>query len=663
MTAFVRPFFISSTAISGVPYAYLLDGTTGYWSKTLTTSATHSGSIWIIRTKLGAVDPILDGHIYFNASNQLVVNGLTSTAVYEDTTSALHVFWNASGADVNGVSVTGTGTYATASITNPRWGFNGTNYSGMYFTEHAFWDGTSETLNGGETDATTGNWIPKSPASPDYTRTDWTENGTITQVTSTPTNVFWTFNTEHEDSSGTVSNGNQTVSGSVHQVGTFAMDGSVSFAWKVTDSGSGGAYGVELANAAQTETTYTATASDVLEFEFDGSNLDVRVNGGAASSVAVGLNGSFVPLCKAPCTITADFTPSDAAFKTLCTDNMPVQAGNIDDHVCVSTVSHDGTSTGFTVPWDMDVYHTYLEIKNRDTSESWFIVDTMRGITKILRGDSVAAETTDVNVISVSGTTGTLGSTLLANNYLVVSKRAGLIGSETSGTTDDGKAYSYSVNTDLGFCITLYQGSGVSGHNIPHGLGVPVDVVNCKDRDGSTYNWPGWLRSLTDGYYVAFDAPDAQSNAVAMWGAHSTMTSTLVGIGTFNSSNNILNNNHVLYSYANTQFTSAGAFVANASADGPYVTNMMSAAYGLWKNITAATNWISKNSTTGPVNTNINTLYPDLPNAEVTTGLGVNLNSNGHKILTADSSLNGSGATVAYTIHGQPNGPIENTAR
>lgn len=211
-----------------IPYAALPNGSTGYLSITLTTSATHSG-LWIgQRTKLGAVEPILDGSVYFNASNQLVINGLTSTAVFRDPTAAYTVFWNASGAWVKGVAVTGTGSYATASIVNPRLFFNGTNYSNAYCGKFVFWNGTSESEpNGYATDSATSQEIPKAPTGTPHTHLEflnsgamgtnsgtggnWTVNGTVTQVESTPTNVYSVGNPLYNNSF-TYTNGNKTAS-------------------------------------------------------------------------------------------------------------------------------------------------------------------------------------------------------------------------------------------------------------------------------------------------------------------------------------------------------------------------------------------------------------------------------------------------------------------
>lgn len=216
--------------------AIAMDGLTDYEQITLTTSSTHSGSVWLCKTKNGIVQPIFDNQVYFNALDQLVVNGLTSTAVYKDLTGLfLHVYWNTSGAWVNGVAVTGTGTYATASIINPRLGFDGANYWPGLFTEFGFFNGTSEALTGGRLDTATPNWKAAAVAGTPHTRLlfengiglgdnsgsggAWTVNGTPAQVTSTPTDPAATINplalwNGKSYGAGVISNNNQTFSDS-----------------------------------------------------------------------------------------------------------------------------------------------------------------------------------------------------------------------------------------------------------------------------------------------------------------------------------------------------------------------------------------------------------------------------------------------------------------
>ena len=201
-----------------------LNGTSDYLSKTLTTNTTTSGSIWVKRSKLGATSPIFDNKVYFTSGDALYAFGLTSTALYRDPSAWMHIFWNGTGVYVNGTHVTGSGSYTAASVTNPRLGYDGTNYFSGYMSDYAFWNGTSASLQGGATN-TDGVWAAKRPSagysflafgSSGALGTDtsgngnnWTVTGSPVQTTDTPTNNYCTINPLDGDLNGhTISSGN-----------------------------------------------------------------------------------------------------------------------------------------------------------------------------------------------------------------------------------------------------------------------------------------------------------------------------------------------------------------------------------------------------------------------------------------------------------------------
>jgi len=244
MGMLLAPQFIGSMKTYNIANAALFDGSTGGLTITHTTAATHSGCVRVCKFKDGVVQPVLGTSIYFNASNQLVINGLTSTSVYRDN-AWYNIFWNATGAWVGLDPVTGVGTYATASIVNPKWGYDGINFSSVGLAEVTFWDGTSEALNGVKLDSATPNYVYTHPAGTPHTLLEFKNSGTmgtnsgtggaytvvggISQVTSTPTNRCATWNPLHPAGDGaftalqpTYSNGNLSVTHATGWAGTFA---------------------------------------------------------------------------------------------------------------------------------------------------------------------------------------------------------------------------------------------------------------------------------------------------------------------------------------------------------------------------------------------------------------------------------------------------------
>ena len=646
------PWMVSSSLQAyDIDYAALPDGSTGYLSDTTTTSATHSGSIWEQKTKNGVVQPILGGHIYWNASDQLVINGLTSTAVYRDPAAFYCIEWNASGAEVNGDAVTGTGTYATSSISNLRLAYDGTNYANNPLAAFVFFDGSDETLPiANSTDATTGNTVAKAPSGSPHTYlkfgnnanlgensgtgSDWTVNGTVTQITSTPTNVFWSFNVLHDDRNGTVSNGNRTVSGTVHQVGTLMVD-SGSYAWKVTDAGSGGDYGIETTDGA-TETVYTASASDVLEFELDldVGTLDVRVNGGSATSVATGLSGSYVPLCKAPCTITPDFTPADNSFKTLCTNNLPKVTDSIDNHFVVDLDT--GANIETTAKANFTDYLTW--IKDRDNSNNHQVMDTVRGSTAVLQTNTTAAETTYVAPTGNS----------VAWTFNLPSSET-----NTSGTI----SVDWKYNATLGKAVGIYTGNGVAGATLglPTINGKAPAAFGVKRRD-TTGNWPTYHASLGATKYLYINTTAAAATSSTFWN-DTEPTASVLTLGS-SAEVNASGGTYVIIAYWNTPFCRVGSYTTNSNADGPFINEMLSMEWGLFKE-DGSTNWIMPSRALSEGNP-MHQLLPDQPDPE-NTAERMDGTAVGAKMRTANSPNFTS--TCYYIMIGQPMGPVENTAR
>ena len=130
-----------------------------YLSRTYTSNATWTLSIWCKRGILGAIKPILGSAVKFNANDTLTAGSLTTTAVYRDPSSWYHIVVSNSGCYINSVSI---GSVTTSALTNASIGSDGTNYFDGYMADINFIDGQALTPSSfGETSSTTGVWIPK----------------------------------------------------------------------------------------------------------------------------------------------------------------------------------------------------------------------------------------------------------------------------------------------------------------------------------------------------------------------------------------------------------------------------------------------------------------------------------------------------------------------
>ncbi len=131
-----------------------------YLSKTITTDATSTYFAAVKRGKLGVVSPIFDTNIKFNANDTLTAFGLTTTAVFRDPTSWLFIHVSNGGLYINGVSF---GAVTTSALTNPRIGFDGTNYFDGYIARIGCVAGSSSAYtNFGYLNTEINEWVTKS---------------------------------------------------------------------------------------------------------------------------------------------------------------------------------------------------------------------------------------------------------------------------------------------------------------------------------------------------------------------------------------------------------------------------------------------------------------------------------------------------------------------
>tara|TARA_R100001443_G_scaffold27140_3_gene40434 strand:- start:11087 stop:12571 length:1485 start_codon:yes stop_codon:yes gene_type:complete len=188
-------------------------GDSAYLSRTVTTSATWTLSVWVKRGNLSAAMGVLEGGLHFNSGDTITAVGLTTSAVFRDVSSWYHIVVSNSGLYVNGSRL---GDVSTGALTNPDIGRNSSSYFDGYLAELNFIDGTSlAAATFGETD-TNGQWVPKeysgsygakgfylkfqdSSAFGDDSSgntNDWTSNNLVAtdQVLDSPTNNFPVMN-------------------------------------------------------------------------------------------------------------------------------------------------------------------------------------------------------------------------------------------------------------------------------------------------------------------------------------------------------------------------------------------------------------------------------------------------------------------------------------
>ena len=261
-----------------------------------------------------------------------------------------------------------------------------------------------------------------------------------------------------------------------------------------------------------------------------------------------------------------------SGFLAVCNSNLPEPAIVPTDYFKTVLWTGNGSdgkdiAVGFQPDWVM--------IKNRSSTDAAQTFDSIRGVTKVLDASAVTSETVNDDTLTHFISTGfTLGDDVAVNtnneNYVAWCWKAGTAVSGNTSGSGTAVSYSGTVNTDSGFSIIKYNGNGVSGHTIPHHLGVAPEIVIVKNL--TSHAWEIYHpRSADSGIQYSNDWSGAENFGV--W-ASTHPTTSVVTVSAGNGVNRIPANNgdvgYVMYSFASkTGFSKMGTHKANGNVDGP----------------------------------------------------------------------------------------------
>jgi len=284
--------------------------------------------------------------------------------------------------------------------------------------------------------------------------------------------------------------------------------------------------------------------------------------------------------------------PTD--FKALATQNFPTpDIPTSTEHHQVELVSHDGTSTAFTCNWDADTYDTLFIIKNRDSVEAWYLIDGLNGYNKYTQIQTTTQQT-DANVISVSGTTCTLGSTLASAAYLVECHKAGLSASRATnsgGTNTTTTSYNSTSKFVIGTYPTGASPSG--GDTIEHGMAAAPEFMHFHKlgADGTVVVWHKNAGGNTGGMGLDNDGGfDVSAN---YWNDTSP-DATTVTLGA-STAHNAASENFVFYGWIGVEgYSEFTSFIGpGASEPFPMVNLGFSPGSFWWKTANKVEEWYS----------------------------------------------------------------------
>jgi hypothetical protein len=279
---------------------------------------------------------------------------------------------------------------------------------------------------------------------------------------------------------------------------------------------------LEQARSSTTEATDTDNvAGDVFEWlvDRDAATVKVKRNGtlvGTVSSVPTDplyAYGSCYGRTYDWDFGQSGYVPSDAAYSTLCTANLPAPAVK-DSSAQFQTELYAGTATAST-----DIAQSGTKtfspdivlLKNRDTTDQWKFVDQVRGATKELNTDTPDAEGTDANGLTAFNVNGfELGTGVNGYNDNTESFVAHMFNCGSSevtnsdGTVDVTQRASAASGVSIGTFTTPASGSFTVGH----GLSKVPGFVAIKQTDASG-GWWTFIEGLAANEYLRLETTDA----------------------------------------------------------------------------------------------------------------------------------------------------------
>tara|TARA_R110002074_G_scaffold481_1_gene2380 strand:+ start:748 stop:1797 length:1050 start_codon:yes stop_codon:yes gene_type:complete len=295
----------------------------------------------------------------------------------------------------------------------------------------------------------------------------------------------------------------------------------------------------------------------------------------------------------------------------------------------------------------------WVWIKSRSDAHDHHIYDTVRGATKLLNSLNTDAEATNAQGLksfdSDGFTLGTDGNINESGNetYASWNWKAGTSFTNDASSTSIGSIDSAgSVNTDAGFSITTFTGTGSAG-TVAHGLGAIPKFLVVKSRSNAN-GWIVYHASLGAGKGISINLTDAAFSTGSRWNS-TEPTSTVFSLGTAADVNRS-SGTHVCYAFSEKKgYSKFGSFAGNGSAtDGVFVYLGFKAAWFMCKRTNASGHdWVIFNNKALGYNPDNNTLLANDNSAEGTADR-MDILSNGIKMYNNNGSENESGGEYVY---------------
>ena len=274
------------------------------------------------------------------------------------------------------------------------------------------------------------------------------------------------------------------------------------------------------------------------------------------------------------------YTPIDKSSDYF---NIKLYTGNATNPTTISEI-------GFQPDW------VWTKLRAGGT-EAHRLCDAVRGVTKDLFSDASDAQATNLIGLKSFNSDGYVignsnGYNINSGTFVSWNWKAGTAFTNDASATGIGTIDSTgSVNTDAGFSIITYTGTGANA-TVAHGLSAIPKMIILKSYSASA-NWIVYHNSIGNGKALSLNTTAAES-ADAGYFNSTTPTSTVFSLGNDGFSNGS-SQTIVAYCFAEKQgYSKFGSYTGNGSTDGTFVYTGFKPAFTLIKRTDSATggSWI-----------------------------------------------------------------------
>ena len=317
-----------------------------------------------------------------------------------------------------------------------------------------------------------------------------------------------------------------------------------------------------------------------------------------------------------------------------------------------------------TLDGDENMQPDFLWIKERSTTNSHRVYDSVRGVNSALLANGTAAEdqyaaygqleSFDSDGFTVgAGTSNGAGTNASSATIVAWCWKAGTSFTNDASATSVGNTDSNgSASSTAGFSIAKWVGAGASlDIQVKHGLSVKPAVMftkNIEEAGGNhwaVYHHKNTSAPETD--YLKLSDSATTTDESTIWA--DTEPTSAVFTGGDHSGSNRAGDDFVGYFWNEVQgFSKMGSYTGNGNADGSFIYTGFRPAFILLKNTTTSSrDWMMYDSKRQGYNGANNYLVANTSGSDQ-TGIEIDILSNGFKARSSATGLNASGVVHVY---------------